>query len=132
MMQKRKWIYPIIIVLVAIGILGYNYVFQDHRDIKTEKVAFTLSADELATSFQNEEEAARLKYENKTIAVSGELTSIDGTSLILDNKVFFALSENETPPTTNKLNTTISLKGRCLGYDSLLEEVNLDQASLIK
>ena len=132
MMQKRKWIYPIIIVLVAIGILGYNYVFQDHRDIKTEKVAFTLSADELATSFQNEEEAARLKYENKTIAVSGELTSIDGTSLILDNKVFFALSENETPPTTNKLNTTISLKGRCLGYDSLLEEVNLDQASLTK
>ena len=131
-MQKRKWLYPVIILIVAIGIMGYNYIFQDHRDIKTEKVAFTLTATELATSFQNDEEAARLQYENKTIAVSGQLTSIDGTSLVLDNKVFFALSENETSPTPNKLNTTISLKGRCLGYDSLLEEVNLDQASLTK
>ena len=131
-MQNRKWLYPLLILIVAIGIMGYNYIFQDHRDIKTEKVAFRLTATELATHFQNDEETARLQYENKTIVVSGQLTSIDGTSLVLDNKVFFALSENETPPTPNKLNTTISLKGRCLGYDSLLEEVNLDQASLTK
>ena len=131
-MQNRKWLYPLLILIVAIGIMGYNYIFQDHRDIKTEKVAFRLTATELATRFQNDEETARLQYENKTIVVSGQLTSIDGTSLVLDNKVFFALSENETPPTPNKLNTTISLKGRCLGYDSLLEEVNLDQASLTK
>lgn len=131
-MQKRKWIYPLVILIVAGGIIGYNYLFQDHRDIKKEKVVFTITAIELATDFQENEEKARLKFENKTIEVRGKLTHVNNASIVLDDKVFFALSENESGPISVRLNTTIRLKGRCLGYDSLLEEVNLDQASLIE
>ena len=46
-MKKRKWIYPLVILIVAAGIAGYNYIYQDHRDIKTEKAAFTVKATEL-------------------------------------------------------------------------------------
>ena len=129
-MKKRKWIYPLVILIVAAGIAGYNYIYQDHRDIKTEKAAFTVKATELTKAFQSDETAATQKYLNKTIEVQGTLTGIDGTSLVLENVVFFALSENETAPNQTKLNTNITLKGRCIGYDSLLEEVKLDQASL--
>ncbi len=131
-MKKRKWIYPLLILIVAGGIIGYNYIYQDHRDIKKEKAAFTVKATELTAAFQNDETAATEKYLNQTIEVQGQLTGIDGSSLVLENVVFFALSENEEAPDQTKLNTNVTLKGRCIGYDSLLEEVKLDQASLIE
>jgi len=131
-MKKRKWIYPLLILIVAGGIIGYNYIYQDHRDIKKEKAAFTVKATELTAAFQNDETAATEKYLNQTIEVQGRLTGIDGSSLVLENVVFFALSENEEAPDQTKLNTNVTLKGRCIGYDSLLEEVKLDQASLIE
>ena len=131
-MKSRKWIYPIIILLVAGGIFAYNYIYQDHRDIKTEKAAFTLRATDLTDAFRNDETGATQEYLNKTIEVQGKLTSIDGTSLVLENVVFFALSENEHIPDSSLLQTEITVKGRCIGYDSLLEEVKLYQASLIK
>jgi len=131
-MKKRKWIYPLLVLIVAAGIIGYNYIYQDHRDIKKEKAAFTVKATDLTAAFQNDETAATEKYLNQTIEVQGQLTGIDGTSLVLENVVFFALSENETVPNQTKLNTNVTLKGRCIGYDSLLEEVKLDQASLIE
>ncbi|MFT5891067.1 MAG: hypothetical protein ACI9Y7_001166, partial [Dokdonia sp.] len=33
-------------------------------------------------------------------------------------------------PTSDKINTAVQVKARCIGYDSLLEEVKLDQATL--
>lgn len=31
-----------------------------------------------------------------------------------------------------KANNPISVKGRCIGYDDLLEEIKLDQCSIVK
>jgi len=132
MMKKKKLIIATILILIVIAVVGYNYIYQDHRDIKKEKAAFTVKATDLTAAFQNDETAATEKYLNQTIEVQGQLTGIDGTSLVLENVVFFALSENETVPNQTKLNTNVTLKGRCIGYDSLLEEVKLDQASLIE
>ena len=131
-MRSRKWIYPLLILLVAGFIIGYNYIYQDHRNIKSEKAAFTLSADFLIQDFKSNEETATSKYLNQTIEVRGKLTAIEDASIVLDQVVFFALSENETPPKSSQLQSEIRVKGRCIGFDSLLEEVKLDQASIIE
>jgi len=131
-MKKKKILLTILIIGLIIAFFGYNYIYQDHRDIQSEKAAYTLKATDLIQAFQGNEEEAIEKYLNKTIEIEGNLSNIDGTSIVLEDVVFFALSENETPPTSNLLNTTIKIKGRCIGYDNLLEEVKVDQASLLK
>lgn len=130
-MRNKKIVLVIFIAAVLAGYLGYNYIYQDHRDIQSEEAAYTVKATDLVKAFQYNEEDATKKYLNKTIAIEGNLSSIDGTSIVLENVVFFALSENATPPTSDVLNTTIKIKGRCIGYDNLLEEVKVDQAAIL-
>ncbi|MCC1483575.1 OB-fold putative lipoprotein [Winogradskyella immobilis] len=121
----------VVFILVIIAVVGYNYIYQDHRDIASEKPAYTISAEELTQQFEADEAEATTLYLNNTIQLSGLLTSIDEKTLVLDNVVFLVLSENETTPNQTKLNTKITIKGRCIGYDNLLGEVKLDQAIIV-
>ena len=129
-MKSKKIFLAIIAIAIIGGIIGYNYIYQDHRDIESEKAAYTVKATDFIKEFQTNEEEATTKYLNKTIAVEGILTSIDGNTVVIGDVIFFALSENETPPTSDKINTAVQVKARCIGYDSLLEEVKLDQATV--
>lgn len=132
-MKKNKKLILVVLALVIIGgIIGYNYIYQDHRDIQSEKAAYTLKATNFIKDFQTDEASATAKYLNKTIEIEGTLSSIDDNTVVIDDVIFFALSESETPPTTDQLNTVVHVKARCIGYDSLLEEVKLDQATLRK
>jgi hypothetical protein len=129
-MKSKKTLLAIIAIAIIGGIIGYNYIYQDHRDIESEKAAYTVKAADFIKEFQANEEEATTKYLNKTIAVEGILTSIDGNTVVIGDVIFFALSENETPPTSDKISTAVQVKARCIGYDSLLEEVKLDQATV--
>lgn len=129
-MKNKKVLLVILVAILIGGIAGYNYIYQDHRDIQSEKPAYTVTASDFIKEFQDNEEVATTKYLNKTVEIEGALSSIDGNTVVVDNVIFFALSENETPPNSNQLNTTIHIKARCIGYDNLLEEIKLDQASL--
>ena len=131
-MRKKRIIGIAILLIGIVAIIGYNYIYQDHRDIASEKPAYTFSAQELTQQFEVNEEEATSLYLNNTIQIHGELTNIDGQSLVVDDVVFLVLNEGETTPNQNKLHTNISLKGRCIGYDNLLGEVKLDQAILIE
>lgn len=131
-MKNKKILLGALVVIVLVAILGYNYIYQDHRDIQSEKPAFTVKAADFIKDFQANEEVATTKYLNKTVEIEGTLSSVDGNTVVVEDVIFFALSENETPPTSDKLNTTIHIKARCIGYDNLLEEVKLDQATLRK
>jgi hypothetical protein len=131
-MKKKKRSFSAIALSAIVAIVGYNYIYQDHRDIQSEKPAYTLNAASFVKEFQINEAEATAKYLNKTIEIEGTLSSIDGNTVVVDNVIFFALSENETPPTSNHINTPVQIKARCIGYDNLLEEVKLDQATLRK
>ena len=131
-MNKTKAILGTLVLILIIAIVGYNYLYQDHRDIKSEKAAYVINAKDLINAFQANEVEATTKYLNKTITITGNLTSVEGTSVVVENAVFLALSENKLLPSNNLLNTIVRIKGRCIGYDNLLEEVKLDQASVLK
>lgn len=130
-MKRTKRLLIAIVLLCIAAIIGYNYIYQDHRDIATEEAQFSLSAKALTDDFRIDEEIATAKYLNKTLQITGKLTQKDGKTGVLEHVVFFALSENEIIPNATSLEQTIIIKGRCIGYDSLLEEVKLDQTSII-
>ncbi|PNQ74671.1 hypothetical protein C1T31_00560 [Hanstruepera neustonica] len=124
----RKWSI-FILLLILIGVLGYNYVYQDHRDIQSEASVFSVSSKKILEEFQVNSEDSESKYLDKTITVSGTATQIESHAIVLDNSVFCQFPDKIDTKLQNAKN--ISIKGRFLGYDDLLKEVKLDQCHII-
>jgi hypothetical protein len=124
--MKNKW-KLVTLVTIVLGVLGYFYVFQEHRDIQSETAEYTTTATLLHSDFTNDSELATLKYLNKTIEVKGLISQSDSLTFTLNNGVFFALSEKKMLP----VGTEVSVKGRCIGFDDLLGEVKIDQAYIL-
>ena len=127
-MKKQYWVL-LIITAIIIGIVGYNYIYKNHRNISNESADFIVNSISLLEEFKNNTQNSETKYLNKTIVVKGEISEINSSNITLNDVVFYDLALNVE---TNilELNKTISIKGRCIGYDDLLEQVKLDQCTL--
>lgn len=127
-MKNKIWI--LLILIFILGFLGYNYVYQDHRNVSNESADFTVDVNLLSEEFKNNPETSEKKYLNKTLIITGEITEINKSDLTLSNIVFCDFTETII---TNilKLNSSCSIKGRFIGYDDLLEQIKLDQCTLI-
>lgn len=121
--------YFIFLILIILIIVGYNYVYKEHRDIKSEKPEFTLSADVLINSFLTNIKKSEKKYLSKTIKITGTVSEISKNNIIL-NEVVFCQFDTIINQSIN--NNTVEIKGRLIGYDDLLEQVKLDQCSFVK
>lgn len=125
--MKKQVKIVIALVFVSLGLyFAYNYMYQDHRDIKAEKAVVLIPASELISYF-NENNSKKVL--NKTVQVSGIITEIDTKNITLDDKVqcsFDAEIKNLN------LNETITIKGRCIGFDELFDVAKIDQSSIIK
>lgn len=119
-----------IISIAIIGIISYQYIYQDHRDISSEKVDSSLLSSELIDSFKNNSKSAEQNYLNKTIIVSGIITEQSKATITLDDVIFCSFI-NEKSKTLN-IKNKVFIKGRCIGYDDLLEQVKIDQCTIIE
>ena len=120
----RKWI--IILILVVIGIIVYNYIYQEHRDIENEQVEFVVTSIDMANEFAINPSASEKKYLNKTIEVNGTITELNDFDMTLDDKVFCQFNSKIGIDSKDA-----SVKGRFIGYDELLEQIKLDQCSIL-
>ena len=119
----------VIVVLVAL-IIGYNYIYQDHRNIEKEQASYAIDATTLVNEFAIDPTTSEKKYLNKTVEITGTITGISDYTITLNQAVFCQLAKNiETEPNQN---APIKIKGRFIGYDDLLEEIKLDQCSIVK
>ena len=101
-------------------------MYQDHRDIKAEKAVVLIPASELISYF-NENNSKKVL--NKTVQVSGIITEINTKNIILDDKVQCSF---DSELKNLNLNETITVKGRCIGFDELFDVAKIDQSSIIK
>lgn len=124
----RKWIIILAIIIIA-AVIGYNYIYQDHRDIESEQAEFMISSSEINQLFSENSTSAEQKFLNKTIEVSGLITDINSNDITIDDSVFCQFSNNLE--TSLDKNENIKIKGRVIGYDDLLEQVKLDQCTII-
>lgn len=128
--MKKKLIILSVVVLVVLY-FGYTYIYKSHRDISTENAAFTLTTATILNDYKTDEMNANSKYADKTIIVKGKITQIDlsSNSVVLDEKLYGMII---TFDKSLKINDSVSLKGRFLGYDELLEEIKMDQITINK
>jgi len=115
----------VIIVAIA-GYFGYNYMYQDHRDISSEAAKVDVLASDLLQMFKESETPEVL---NSTVQVSGIVTETDANSITLDGNVQCSFDEAVQGV---QVNDKLTIKGRCIGYDELFEIVKLDQSTIIK
>jgi hypothetical protein len=128
-MSKKVKILIGLIVIVALGYFGYNYIMTaGARDIQTEKSEYTKTATDIFTEFSNNSEIATKKYLNKTVQVSGKVTTIGEDVITLDEKVSCQLQVSKSVA----VGSQIIIKGRVTGYDDLLEELKLDLCLIVK
>ena len=120
----------IVALILVVGVIfAYNYMYPNHRSISEEPVSYTLDDESLFNEFKTDSHQAESKYLDQTIVVSGVVTSLNSESITIGNKIYCNF---EFLNMDLKVNDSITVKGRCIGFDDLLEEIKLDQCSVIK
>jgi len=128
--KKTALIIATLLILVSGGIyFYYGYLFKEARNIESENPEISISATQLMEDYDSDPKKADLKYLNKTIQIDGLVTKETDSVIILQSHVFCLFNQKINP---NLLNKTIAVKGKCIGYDELFQEIKLDQCSIIK
>ena len=128
----KKYIYLLIVLLAGGSLLSYMYIYKDHRVIESEKACYNASAKALFDTYSANEKKANTNYLDKTVLVSGKVSSWDKDSkiLVLDEILVATLTDSIGDPI--QLYDEVKVKGRLIGFDSLLGELRLDQCVIQK
>ena len=127
-MKKKVFISLLILIVAAIGV--YKYIYKAHRDIAAEEASYTTTVDAIYVAFTQNDSTANAKYLDKTVAVKGMIYNIDVAEKIItvDDKLVTRFSENL--PANLKVKDSVTIKGRVIGFDDLLEEIQMDQCTV--
>lgn len=126
--MKKNRIKFLILLVICIGLIYAFYsLVKEPEGIETKKVHNSSSAKDLLLEVEKNDSL----WNAKIVEINGTITAIGKKGITLDGKIYCQFKEGLN---TKKLqpNTTITLKGRIIGYDDLLEELKLDQCIKIK
>ena len=121
-----------VLVLAIAAILSYNYMYAPHRNIAKEEAITVISATALQEQFAKSD-GTKSNWADEVIEVHGRVSNVEQeATIIVDNSVLVDLMLQEQHLAKNLApGTRITIKGRCVGYDDLLEIVKIDQAVLL-
>tara|TARA_B100000767_G_scaffold20081_1_gene18260 strand:- start:546 stop:938 length:393 start_codon:yes stop_codon:yes gene_type:complete len=120
-----KIVRSIIPIIALFAFLYYTKSFK--TDFASEKPVLTTNAASLFWRFQINEADDLI---NKIVQVNGEVTGFDSTLLILNNSLICYPENNKKIEV--EIGKIINIKGRCISYDDLLQELRLDHVILIQ
>jgi hypothetical protein len=127
---KRKIILSAFALAVLFGSWTTWYVFfKPHRNIASEKAAFTLTADQLSKEFKDNTAGATTKYINKAVLLEGSVTEVQGITISFNNIACNIDSTDLAKIATIKVGDKVKLQGLVVGYNDLLDEIGLAQCA---
>ena len=127
--NKKKWLRWILIAIVAMALAGgaifYYVMTAEFADTTSEKPAYTISAMDLLTEFQQNDSAANKKYVEQILAVSGRVSEVEGVdtsatvkfvdSLTGSYLIFDFQSATSRQAAALQPGDSVTLKGSCSG-----------------
>jgi small nuclear ribonucleoprotein (snRNP)-like protein len=120
-----------VIIFISLTLFGflsiYFYAYKGHRDIASEEASFSLDANVLIQDFTLNVDTAGKKYTNQTLNIHGLVTLLDLTNNIIMINEYISVQGIQNISAIKK-NQKITIKGRLVGYDDLLNEIVMDQA----
>lgn len=114
------------LMLLGIGLWSaYQYLFAAPLSTNEMAAEYQGSAEDFKQLLQGDFE----KWNNKIVQISGTITEINEDGILLNHDVYCQLEEKLIKAAENDI---ITLKGRVIGYDELLEEIKLNQCIIIQ
>ena len=127
--NKKKWLRWIFLAIVAMALAGgaifYYVMTAEFADTTSEKPAYTISAIDLLTEFQQNDSAANKKYVEQILAVSGRVSEVEGVdtsatvkfvdSLTGSYLIFDFQSATSRQAAALQPGESVTLKGSCSG-----------------
>ena len=135
MMNKKiywtalRFIVPLTIIGLVVVFLTYN---KPHKDFDSSQPEFTIGSKDLIVLYQDNADNANNTYLDKILLITGSVTDIGASSIILNNGIVCTLDPSQVITEKIKSGSEISIKGRCIGYDDLLEEIRIDHSFIMK
>lgn len=131
--MKRKKIVVVIASLLIATSAGiyfyYGFLFKEARNIESEEPDFSIAATKLIYDYNSNPEKADSLYLNKTIEITGKATKETDSVVTLENNVFCLFTQKIKD---RLINSKVTIKGKCIGYDELFQEIKLDQCTINK
>ena len=137
-MKSRKLFFIGIVLCLVVAAAAFYWYQKPRASLTNIKPAYTLSAKDLYTAFQQDERKANELYLEKVVQVTGTVDNVQVTdttiSLLLSGEAMGGINcsvrktdgGNETVPAKGAAAT---VKGRCVGF---LMDVNLVDAVIEK
>lgn len=128
-MNRKKWILLAVVALVGLGSLYiyYGYLYKGGRDISSEEASYAFPADSLSGAYAADVAAADTRFLNKTVEVSGVVTEVRDSVMVIDSTIVCSF---DIKPAAGTMGKNLTIKGRCIGFDELFGEVKLDQCTI--
>ena len=131
--MKRKRILFITVGLLVMIFFGtyfyYGFLYKEARNIESEIPELNVTAAKIFSDYNLNPEKADSKYLNKTIQITAKITKETDSVIVLENTVFCRFTQKNKEEI---MGNTATIKGKCIGYDDLFQEVKLDQCSINK
>ncbi|MBO9584879.1 MAG: hypothetical protein J7574_12035 [Flavobacterium sp.] len=130
-MNKRSRLIILIVFVIGLAVVFlYAYVmYGGSRNLETEKTNFTVTSASITAEFSSDIEASNKKYLEQAVAINGKITAVNGKEIIMDDHIICSFKNQDI---SIKKGKTVTIKGRIIGYDDLMEELKLDQCFAIK
>lgn len=121
--SKGRKIIIIGLAVLAIGaFIGHKMLYKPHKKTIDQKAAFVGNAEEFKTQVTQSQQ----KWQNAIVELKGKVSNLDKQGFSLNESIFCQL-EDSLMIQKIKPQMSITIKGRFIGYDDLLEEIKLDQ-----
>ena len=138
--MKRGLIFLGITVVALIAIFGLYQHNKPHKNIASSAADYELSAEDLCKEFEKDIEIASQKYADKIVTFSGIISNVQqnqngGYNILLKGQTGSINCEIDPAIKLNTENlvenASVKIKGLCIGYDDLLQELQFKKCSII-
>ena len=120
--KRSKIIISLLIVGAIAAFAVFEYSMQPPAKIESKKVDYTGSSDDFLSEVQKDFSV----WQDKVVVLTGSITNKDDGGITLSNQIYCQFREDVNQVSIQD-SGNITLKGRVIGYDDLLEELKLDQ-----
>ena len=101
-----------------------------HRDPSAEKAKFEVTADAFSKEYKDNAAEAAKKYINQAVLLEGDVTNISGVTVSFNNIACNIDSSEVAKLKDLKVGSKIKLQGLVVGYNDLMEEIDLAQCRI--
>lgn len=128
-MKNKTVLLGLVLSLVAAG--SYFYYQRSDSSLPHQTPDYALDKATLSKAYQANDSLAEQKYVNRIIEYTGQVTRVIPQSHSIDvDDNMVAIFLDSIIPKEVQAQKKVTLKGRYLGYDSMMDEYQMDQVSL--